>query len=70
MLGCQYFLEVLRELRSVVGLQELLDVIFGIQDFTVNAIVRKVAFVAVVLRGATADTEFASVMKRLPPSKG
>lgn len=43
---------ILRESRSVVGLQKLLYVIFGIEDFVVYAVVWKAALVAVVLRGA------------------
>lgn len=49
---------MLRELRSVVGLQELLYVIFGIEDFAVYTVVWEISLVAVVLRGASADTEF------------
>ena len=49
---------MLRELRSVIGLQELLYVIFGIEDFAVYTVVWEISLVAVVLRGAAADTEF------------
>ncbi len=43
---------MLRELRSVVGLQELLYVIFCIEDFAVYTVVWEIALVAVVLCGA------------------
>ena len=54
---------MLRELRSVIGLQKLLYVIFGIQDFTVNTVVWEIPLVAVVLRGTAADSEFCGELR-------
>ncbi len=46
------------EARTVVGLEELLNILLSIQDFAVNAVVWEIALVAVVLCGASAHTEF------------